>query len=268
MTHTLTTAPTPCPVIYGPVKSWRFGYSLGIDPIGAVSTCSFNCAYCQLGNIQHQTHQRQVFVSTERLLQELDTLAPIPALDVVTLSGSGEPTLALNLGEILAALRQQIPCPVVVLTNGTLLGDTDVQADLRQADLVVVKLDAVSADHLRRVNQPCTGINFDTIMAGIRSFAATHQGKWALQTMLLAPWTEVERSRYIQLVRELRPTEVQLNIPRRPRVLERRLDARGNHVVVEEPDVLRSLNCISNTIVEEFAQEIEAKTHSWVRYPA
>ncbi|MEK6624776.1 MAG: radical SAM protein, partial [Bdellovibrionota bacterium] len=33
--------------VYGPVKSWRFGQSLGIDPIFHVSTCSFNCIYCQ-----------------------------------------------------------------------------------------------------------------------------------------------------------------------------------------------------------------------------
>ncbi len=38
--------------VYGPVASWRFGSSLGIDPIGLVSTCSFNCAYCQLGEDQ------------------------------------------------------------------------------------------------------------------------------------------------------------------------------------------------------------------------
>ncbi|NER00696.1 MAG: radical SAM protein [Cyanothece sp. SIO2G6] len=267
MTNVLTDRSTSCKAVYGPVESWRFGYSLGVDPIGAISTCSFNCAYCQLGNIQHHTQQRQVFVPTEQILQELAALAPIPDLNVVTLSGSGEPTLALNLDKILTGLRQQIPCPIVVLTNATLLGTAGVQADLESVDLVVVKLDAVSADHLQRVNRPCSDIDFDTILAGICSFAASHRGKWALQTMMLAPWSEAERSRYIQLVQELNPAEVQLNIPRRPRVLERRLDARGNHVVVEEPDVLRSLNCISNATVREFAQEIEAQTNSWVRYP-
>ncbi|MGK7944070.1 MAG: radical SAM protein, partial [Microcystaceae cyanobacterium] len=35
--------------VYGPVTSWRYGRSLGIDPIGSLSTCSFNCVYCQLG---------------------------------------------------------------------------------------------------------------------------------------------------------------------------------------------------------------------------
>ncbi|MEB3229429.1 MAG: radical SAM protein [Leptolyngbyaceae bacterium] len=268
MTNLLPDSPPTCKSVYGPVESWRFGRSLGVDPIGAVSTCSFNCAYCQLGDIQHQTDQRQVFVPTRQILQELAAFQAIPNLDVITLSGSGEPTLALNLGNILTSLRQQLPCPVVVLTNGTLLGDAGVQTDLLSADLVVVKLDAVSVEQLQRVNRPCSGINFETILAGIRSFAASHRGKWALQTMMLAPWSAGERSHYIQLVQALQPTEVQLNIPRRPRVLERRLDARGNHVVVEQPEGLRSLNCISNTIVREFAQEIEAQTNSWVRYPA
>ncbi|WP_190770086.1 hypothetical protein [Leptolyngbya sp. FACHB-16] len=38
--------------VYGPVKSWRYGTSLGIDPIGPVSTCLFDCVYGQLGEIE------------------------------------------------------------------------------------------------------------------------------------------------------------------------------------------------------------------------
>ena len=37
--------------IYGPVDSWRFGKSLGVDLIVQTSICSYNCVYCQLGSI-------------------------------------------------------------------------------------------------------------------------------------------------------------------------------------------------------------------------
>ena len=50
--------------VYGPVKSWRFGMSLGIDPIFVTSTCSFNCIYCQLGNIQDITTNFKEYVTT------------------------------------------------------------------------------------------------------------------------------------------------------------------------------------------------------------
>lgn len=35
--------------VYGPVPSWRFGRSLGIDVIAPPTKCTFNCIYCQLG---------------------------------------------------------------------------------------------------------------------------------------------------------------------------------------------------------------------------
>jgi wyosine [tRNA(Phe)-imidazoG37] synthetase (radical SAM superfamily) len=47
--------------VYAPVASWRFGSSLGIDPIGLVSTCSFNCAYCQLGEIEQKNRATKNF---------------------------------------------------------------------------------------------------------------------------------------------------------------------------------------------------------------
>ena len=73
---------TPTAAVYGPVQSWRFGRwrsllehkSLGIDPIGAVSTCSFNCVYCQLGEIQVSSCDRRIFVPTAQIRQELESL--------------------------------------------------------------------------------------------------------------------------------------------------------------------------------------------------
>jgi len=106
--------------VYGPVKSWRYGRSLGIDPIGAISTCSFTCAYCQLGDIQYRTRQRHEFITTETIAADLQQ-SDFASADVVTISGSGEPTLALNLGNIAIAVKNLIAKPLIVLTNGTLL---------------------------------------------------------------------------------------------------------------------------------------------------
>ena len=83
--------------IYGPVDSWRFGRSLGVDLILVSSVCSFNCVYCQLGNIQEITAGRRLFVPTERVMEDLRA-SDWRGSDIVTFSGSGEPTLALNLG--------------------------------------------------------------------------------------------------------------------------------------------------------------------------
>ena len=116
---------TPPPVfsaVYGPVQSWRYGRSLGIDPIGQVSTCSFNFVYCQLGEIEIKTQQRQIYVPTSDILQGLEYFDPL-YVDVITLSGSGEPTLAANLGEILKGIKTLTQRSILVLTNGTPLSD-------------------------------------------------------------------------------------------------------------------------------------------------
>ncbi len=134
-------------VIYGPVPSWRLGRSLGIDLLpGRGKTCSFDCVYCQLGRTTGLASERQVFVETDRLRSELDAL-PLTAADVdyLTFSGTGEPTLADNLGEAIARIRRWPALqgvPVAVLTNATLLSRPDVCQDLAAADLVVAKLDA------------------------------------------------------------------------------------------------------------------------------
>ena len=111
--------------VYGPVKSWRYGRSLGIDPIGKISTCSFNCVYCQLGEIEQKISDRSVYVSTTEILLNLQKFAPWD-VDIITLSGSGEPTLALNLKEILQETKNLTNKPILVLTNGTTLTNPEV----------------------------------------------------------------------------------------------------------------------------------------------
>src|SRR5438445_7291041 len=82
--------------IYGPVESWRVGKSLGVDLLLQTSICSFNCIYCQLGDIQQKTIERQIYVSTEQVARDLRQ-SHWEEADIITLSGNGEPTLALNL---------------------------------------------------------------------------------------------------------------------------------------------------------------------------
>ncbi|EDX82985.1 radical SAM domain protein [Synechococcus sp. PCC 7335] len=252
--------------VYGPVTSWRYGRSLGIDPIGPISTCPFNCVYCQLGNIQRQTIQRQVFVSTDHIQRSLKRIDPA-TVDVVTLSGSGEPTLALNLADIIACAKAQINRPVVILTNGTLLGDRSVRSALQSADRVAVKLDARSDQMLQGVNRPVAGLTWDTIFAGIRDFSEGYRGELALQTMLLSPWDAPKREQYIKLVQQLMPDEVQLNTPSRPRARIRQLAARGNQTLELEPSHLQSLKCVSTETLKAFATEIETYSGISTRYP-
>jgi wyosine [tRNA(Phe)-imidazoG37] synthetase (radical SAM superfamily) len=252
--------------VYGPVESWRYGRSLGIDPIGPISTCSFNCVYCQLGEIEHQSAQRQVFVSTQQIQSELQAFAPWD-VDIVTLSGNGEPTLALNLGEILQMIKRTTSKPVAVLTNGTLLGDSAVRADLAIADRVAVKMDAVTPQQMQRINRPILTLKRSRICAGIKAFRQDYSGILAIQTMLLSPWSELEQALYIADMQEFAPDEIQLNTPTRPKPFAHQLDGRGNHEIAPRPYPAKYLKSVSADLLKAFGDRIQSTLGIAVRYP-
>lgn len=261
---TTTTKTASFSSVYGPVKSWRYGRSLGIDPIGPISTCSFNCVYCQLGEIEQKNLDRALFIPTEQILADLEHFAPWD-VDIITLSGSGEPTQAINLGEIISAVKQRTKCPVAVLTNATLLDDPQVREALTIADKVSVKLDAVSSQQLQGVNRPVAGIDLTKMLEGMLDFRREYPGEFGIQTMILSPWQEKVKTEYIRWMQLLSPVEIQLNTPTRPKPLTRQLEGRGNHSPDDRGYAVRMFKCLSHAQLQEFATEITRVTGIPVR---
>jgi wyosine [tRNA(Phe)-imidazoG37] synthetase (radical SAM superfamily) len=236
--------------VYGPVHSWRVGNSLGIDLLLQTSTCSFNCIYCQLGDIQLKTAERKIYVSTDQVERDLRNSRWEEA-DIITFSGSGEPTLALNIAEVIHMIKEYTGKPVMVLTNGTRLHDPTVQQDLQEADIVAVKLDAASEEGLQRMNRPVVGVTLEKILQGIEALKKTYRGKLCLQCMFM-PTNLSEVEGLATLIEKIQPDEVQLNTPKRPYPLQWILDSRGNHGSPDYP--ARALKVLTL----EQATEIEA----------
>jgi wyosine [tRNA(Phe)-imidazoG37] synthetase (radical SAM superfamily) len=202
-------------IVYGPVPSWRLGRSLGIDLLqGRGKTCCFDCVYCQLGLTTNRMVRRAEFVNVDDLARELAAVKGIPA-DYVTFSGTGEPTLASNLGSAIDTARREIGLPVAVLTNSALISREDVGADLAKADVVVAKLDAPSEDLFRLINRPAVDLSLKDIVDGIGRFRSQWNGRLALQMMFVAGNRDVA-SDMARIAGELAPDEVQLNTPLRP----------------------------------------------------
>ena len=219
--------------VYGPVPSWRVGQSLGIDPICVNSICSFNCTYCQLGFIQVRINERRLFVPTEKILADLEESRWQQA-DIITISGSGEPTLAANLGEIVRALQNRTGKPVLVLTNGTLLHLPEVQVELGMADKVFVKLDAASEATFQRINRPVSGVTLARIVQSLVEFHSRYSGYLGVQMM----FTRVnlgEVDQFAEILNRVRPDEVQLNTPTRPYPQDWVVQTRGSHEGVDYP---------------------------------
>lgn len=200
--------------IYGPVPSWRLGASLGIDPLSMKKkVCSFDCLYCQIGPTPELNDKRQLFVKSEDIIKELSLLPPVK-IDYITFAGTGEPTLAVNLGEMIRDIKKIRKEKVAVISNATLLYREDVRQDLLAADLVVAKLDAASQDILKAVNQPIETIDMQTIVSGIKEFKRIYKGKLALQIMFIEQNKEHAQA-IAKIAKEINPDEVQINTPLR-----------------------------------------------------
>ncbi|NQU18036.1 MAG: radical SAM protein [Candidatus Saganbacteria bacterium] len=200
--------------LYGPVPSWRLGRSLGVDLVSGVKTCTFDCVYCQLGKTVRHFIKRQIFVPTLEIVKELENL-PEVEIDYITLSGTGEPTLASNLGEVIAEIKKRFKKPVAILTNSSLMHEKQVRNELALADLVVAKLDAPNEEVFRKINQPSHGVSLDMVVGSIKNFIAENPGKLALQIMFVPQNKEYAKD-LAALAKRINPVEVQVNTPLRP----------------------------------------------------
>ena len=202
--------------IYGPVSSWRLGRSLGIDLLcSEEKICSFDCIYCQLGETKIKTMKRDVYVESERIFAEWERIEGKFEADVITLSGTGEPTLGKNLGEVIDFLRKRANLPLAILTNSSLFGDEEVREELNKLDIVVAKLDACDEESFREINRPVEELRWEGYLEGIKEFRRGYRGKFALQMMFIDENRDLVEE-MVRLARELEPDEVQVNTPLRP----------------------------------------------------
>ncbi|MCX5805088.1 MAG: radical SAM protein [Proteobacteria bacterium] len=202
--------------IYGPVPSWRVGSSLGIDLLSQEEKiCSYDCVYCQLGKTKSLTATRQLYVPEDMIVRELEMLPADITIDYITLSGRGEPTLAINLGDTINTIRKIRKEAVAVITNSSLLYWQDVQKELSSADFVIAKLDACSQDSFMAINQPFQGAEFDVIVQGIKEFRKHFQGKFALQIMFMHKNIQYAGD-IAAIAKDIHPDEIQINTPLRP----------------------------------------------------
>lgn len=179
--------------IFGPVPSRRLGLSLGVDPLASKS-CNLNCVYCELGRSFKLINERKLFVETDFIITELKQFFEKGGItDYVTISGSGEPTLAINLGEIITEIKKITGKPVAVITNGVLLSDPKVRAELMNADIVMPSMDAFTESVYIKVNRPHGSIKIDRVIEGLKTFAAEFKGGIWLEIMVVSGMNDTNK---------------------------------------------------------------------------
>jgi wyosine [tRNA(Phe)-imidazoG37] synthetase (radical SAM superfamily) len=139
-------------------------------------------------------------------------------IDYITFSGSGEPTLNSDIGELIREIKAITSIPLAVLTNGTLLFREDVQKDLLKADVVLPSLDAASFEMFQKINRPHRALKIDLIIHGLKRFREIYKGRILLEIMLIKGFNDdlQELSKIKKAVSQIRPDEIHLNTVIRP----------------------------------------------------
>jgi wyosine [tRNA(Phe)-imidazoG37] synthetase (radical SAM superfamily) len=207
-------------IAFGPVPSRRLGKSLGINNIPA-KICSYSCVYCQLGRtIKVKVERRgfhnpkEVFVKVNEKINQAK--AREEEIDYLTFVPDGEPTLDANLGKEIDFLRRA-KIPIAVITNASLLWREDVRTDLLEADLVSLKVDAISENLWRRVDRPHGALKINQILEAIVDFSKEFKGTIFTETMLidLINYTD-EFEKIANFLAEVRPNKAYVAVPTRP----------------------------------------------------
>ncbi|HNR40767.1 MAG TPA: radical SAM protein [Bacteroidales bacterium] len=208
-------------ISFGPVPSRRLGKSLGINNIVYPKTCSYGCIYCQAGNTLKKTCIRESFYEPENIYdsvcKHLDTLRDNDYPDFLTFVSNGEPTLDVNLGRSINLLKKT-GIPVAVLTNSSLLHIEPVREDLYLANWVSIKMDAGDIITWYMINRPARGLDFETILTGIKLFRNGFKGILCTESMIVRGINDFTENFYAlaEIVKYVDPSTAYLSVPTRP----------------------------------------------------
>ncbi|BCZ18765.1 Radical SAM domain-containing protein [Helicobacter sp. NHP19-012] len=175
--------------IFGPLKSRRFGWSLGIDVSGQAKQCNFDCLYCELVAKKPQEHMQDILAPTlilNALKSALDKLES--PLDVCTTTANGEPTLYPYLKDLIVGMQGLIPKGVqtLILSNGSRFGVSEVQEALVHYDIVKFSLDAIWPKVFSRIDRPHKDLSLAKILEGVLDFAPKYGGFLVAEVLLVA----------------------------------------------------------------------------------
>ena len=212
---------TETKIVFGPVPSRRLGRSLGVNNIPP-KVCTYSCVYCQLGRTNRMRADRQPFYGTEAVVEAVHrqvgaARAAGEPIDYLAFVPDGEPTLDVNLGRTIRALKP-LEIPVAVITNGSMLDHPSVREDLQEADWVSVKVDAVDEECWRRIDRPHRTLSLDTLREGMKRFARDFPGALQTETMLVEGLNDGEETlgATAEFVAGLEPETAYVSIPTRP----------------------------------------------------
>ncbi len=173
--------------VFGPVPSRRLGISLGVDLVVSKS-CNLNCIFCECGATKKIQLERQRFKDMNEILEEISTVLKDIQPDYITFSGSGEPTLSLDLGNISKAIKEDLKYQgkICLITNSLLLADENLMKELEYIDLIVPTLNTLTQDIFEKIVRPDYRTSVEEIRKGfINLNKSKYKGKIWIEIFIL-----------------------------------------------------------------------------------
>ena len=173
--------------VFGPVPSRRLGISLGVDLVVSKS-CNLNCIFCECGATKKIQLERKRFKDMNEILEEISTVLKDIKPDYITFSGSGEPTLSLDLGNISRAIKEDLKYQgkICLITNSLLLADENLMKDLEYIDLIVPTLNTLTQDIFEKIVRPDYRTSVEEIRKGfINLNKSNYKGKIWIEIFIL-----------------------------------------------------------------------------------
>ena len=203
--------------VFGPVPSRRLGVSLGVDLVVSKS-CNLNCIFCECGATKKIQLERQRFKDMNEILNEIQSVLKDIKPDYITFSGSGEPTLSLDLGNISKSIKEDLKYQgkICLITNSLLLADKTLMKELEYIDLIVPTLNTLKQDIFEKIVRPDYKTNVDEIRKGfINLNNSNYKGKIWIEIFILENINDGEEN-FIEIAsflksENIRYDKIQLN---------------------------------------------------------
>ena len=203
--------------VFGPVPSRRLGISLGVDLVLS-KICNVNCIFCECGATKKIQLERQRFKNMNEILNEIQSVLKEIKPDYITFSGSGEPTLSLDLGNISKAIKEDLKFKgkICLITNSLLLADKQVIKELEYIDLIIPTLNTLRQDIFEKIVRPDYRTSVDEIRKGfINLNNSNYKGKIWIEIFILENINDSEEN-FIEIANflnseNIRYDKIQLN---------------------------------------------------------
>lgn len=206
---------------FGPIPSRRLGRSLGINNIPP-KVCTYSCVYCQIGKTPNIKIQPQAFYPPSQIFNEVQKKVEKSRekgepIDYLTFVPDGEPTLDINLGKEIKLIKS-LGIKIAIISNSSLIDQEQVRENLKEADLVSLKVDSVEEEIWRKVNHPHRSLNLKSILEGMLEFSRIFKGKIITETMLIKNINDDSQNikKVADFLAKLKPSRSYLSLPIRP----------------------------------------------------